>query len=123
MAVCLLRSPSPFRMANRHTRRLHDLLPRVAHGQYQPRHQQLHVQMGISCVLQHALGVYTLLFHLYFSDGYHGCPEGSGSGVDWEEGFLVYLLSCWASNGKMVKFPRVSSLRAYIGLSMGLFSV
>lgn len=37
--------------------RLHDFLPRVAHWKPVPGHQQLDVQVGVPCVLQHPLGL------------------------------------------------------------------
>lgn len=60
---------SPLTASNR----LHDLLPRMARRQRQPRHQQLHVSLGLLVLLQHSLGLDPALDHMVLGPGYFEC--------------------------------------------------
>jgi hypothetical protein len=65
--------------------RIHHLLPRVARRQHQPRHEQLHVQVDVPGLLQHAVGVDSALRYLCRVRRYLERLQGQGGGYGDEE--------------------------------------
>lgn len=57
----------------------------MAHWKPVSEWQQLHVHVGVSCLLQHALGLHSILRHLYELELDHGGVPEPDSGTTVEE--------------------------------------
>ena len=105
--------------------RLHHLLPRVARRQHQPRHVQLHVQMGVPGLLQHPLGMATDLRHLRWVRRHHERLQGEGCSYGSQESQIRMVGGC--SMAQMIRRFRVwrvcPDLLRFVGIHLRILVI
>lgn len=87
-------------------KRLDDLLPRVARGQRQPRHQQLDVPVALLGLLQWLMGCHPCVCHLRCVWGDYGCLQGPGCCGEGQE---VSMMRGFNGNGWLRDLGRLMS--------------